>query len=649
MSIASYNLRNRIETDNPAYVIYQGVEKPDDDDISYKDDNIHHPIIDQAPYIILIQGPPSVGKSLLVKSLVKYFTKTHATDVLGPITVASGLCNIRRLQFVECPDDINGMIDAAKYADVALLLIDASYGFQMETFEFLNLLRVHSFPKVLGVFTHLDGFKDETKLKETKERFQNNFWTEIAEGAKLFYLSGLEDELYKMSEIQQLAEVMSTFEFLPSSWRAAHPYVLVDRFEDVTPLERVQKDSECDRNIHLYGYLRGGNIINGAKVHIAGVGDFRIAGVTISIDPFPLSTEIEGENDLAELPCLEIEAFRTGDYVRLEVLDVPFGMVGKFDPCHPILVGGISLEEENVGYMQVKLKRHRWHMKLLNTGDQIIVSAGWRRYVTTPIYAMENSKNGQHRILTYTPEHKHCLAMFWGPHSPPHTRVAVVQSVPDNKEEFRITAKGVVLDFNHASKIVKKTTRKGTPRKIFKNTAFIQFTSDVGTGRLRGAPIRTMSGIRGKVDEAVNGEGIVRCTFRRKIRKSDVVFFQVLTPVDVPYLIHQFTATMGSHDFIVPVKTNPRKMDDRAQRGEIHKQRRRVLIKEGGPFFLSCSNPLELIYSHERQMKRKDTHESKEEEERKRKKMLKKIKKGKVFESKPLALNSDSSYELCYM
>ena len=34
------------------------------------------------------------------------------------------------------------MIDAAKYADLVLLLIDGSFGFEMETFEFLNLLQV---------------------------------------------------------------------------------------------------------------------------------------------------------------------------------------------------------------------------------------------------------------------------------------------------------------------------------------------------------------------------------------------------------------------------------------------------------------------------------------------------------------------------
>ncbi|GJX23552.1 ribosome biogenesis protein BMS1 [Tanacetum coccineum] len=76
--------------------------------------------------------------------------------------------------------------------------------------------------------------------------------------------------------------------FHPLSWRTTHPYVLVDRFEDVTPPEKVAENKKCDRNVTLYGYLRGCNMKKGTKVHIAGVGDCNVAGLTGLPDPCPL-------------------------------------------------------------------------------------------------------------------------------------------------------------------------------------------------------------------------------------------------------------------------------------------------------------------------------------------------------------------------
>lgn len=58
-------------------------------------------------------------------------------------------------------------------------------------------------------------------------------------------------------------------------------------------------------------------------------------------------------NDLDEDTRLEMEGFRTGTYLRLEVHNVPCEMVEYFNPYHPVLVGGVGLGEENVGYMQV--------------------------------------------------------------------------------------------------------------------------------------------------------------------------------------------------------------------------------------------------------------------------------------------------------
>ena len=134
------------------------------------------------PMVVVVMGPPKVGKTTLIKvgflffpklqSLIKKYTKQTLTDVRGPITVVSG--KNRRLTFIECPNDISSMIDLGKIADLVLLLVDGSFGFEMETFEFLNVLQTHGFPRVLGIVTHLDAFKESKLLvRKAFDKFAN--------------------------------------------------------------------------------------------------------------------------------------------------------------------------------------------------------------------------------------------------------------------------------------------------------------------------------------------------------------------------------------------------------------------------------------------------------------------------------------------
>ncbi|KAJ7043945.1 GTP binding protein [Mycena alexandri] len=275
---------------------------------------LHVPLVNRTPdsepppVIIAIVGPPGVGKTTLLKSLVRRYTKQTLNDVKGPVTVVSG--KKRRLTFIECNNDLNSMIDIGKIADLVLLMVDGSFGFEMETFEFLNVLQSHGFPKVIGILTHLDLIKKAATLKDTKKALKKRFWTEIYQGAKLFYLSGVLNGRYPDTEILNLSRFVSVMKFRPLVFRNAHPYLLADRIEDLTPREQVrQSKGKCDRNVTVYGYVRGTNLRLGTKVHIPGVGDLEMKSVTILGDPCPLpDADSEKRRKLSEKKKLLIHA-----------------------------------------------------------------------------------------------------------------------------------------------------------------------------------------------------------------------------------------------------------------------------------------------------------------------------------------------------
>lgn len=78
----------------------------------------------------------------------------------------------------------------------------------------------------MGILTHLDMLKNNKLLKQTKKALKHRFWTEVYQGAKLFYLSKILHGEYLRNEIERLGRFIAVMKFRPLAWQTSHPYLL---------------------------------------------------------------------------------------------------------------------------------------------------------------------------------------------------------------------------------------------------------------------------------------------------------------------------------------------------------------------------------------------------------------------------------------
>jgi ribosome biogenesis protein BMS1 len=242
----------------------------------------------------------------------------------------------------------------------------------------------------------------------------------------------------------------------------------------------------------------------------------------------------EAFSSIPEAVRVHMVGHSAGAYVRIELDGVPAEFVTRFRPHLPILVGGLLPKEDGLALLRVRIKKHRWHPRILKTNDPLIFSIGWRRFQSLPLLSTQDD-NERHRYLKYSPDHMHCFATIYGPVTPPNTGIVAFQTLASNVAAFRIAATGVVLELDEGLKVMKKLKLTGVPHKIFKNTAFIRgmFNSELEVAKFEGAAIKTVSGVRGIIKKAVKDgpKGTFRATFEDRILNSDIVFCRTWVPV----------------------------------------------------------------------------------------------------------------------
>jgi ribosome biogenesis protein BMS1 len=98
----------------------------------------------------------------------------------------------------------------------------------------------------MGVLTHLDEFKTAKALRASKKMIKHRFWTEIYQGAKIFHFNGIINNKYLKNECKQLTLYINRVKFRPLQWRNTHPYVIIDRHEDITIPKDLEEEVRLD-------------------------------------------------------------------------------------------------------------------------------------------------------------------------------------------------------------------------------------------------------------------------------------------------------------------------------------------------------------------------------------------------------------------
>lgn len=264
--------------------------------------------------------------------------------------------------------------------------------------------------------------------------------------------------------------------------------------------------------------------------------------------------------------------FPPGTYLRIELEGIDHEFAKNYASTNPLVLGVVLPGEQNYGYITAKVKRHRWHDKILKTKNPVFVACGWKRYQTIPYYSMEQqgsvadvntdevTEAGRHRMLKYTPENMYCYCTFWGPIVPANTGFLFFDTIDDTQRSFRIGATGTVVNTGLRHMVYKKLKLVGAVNKVFRNTAFIEklFTSKLEAMAFIGAGIRTVSGIRGIIKKAEKQpEGLVRATFEDKVAQSDIIFLRTYVPITIikfcyEMLNHYYVYDEYTKEFIIP-------------------------------------------------------------------------------------------------
>lgn len=221
--------------------------------------------------------------------------------------------------------------------------------------------------------------------------------------------------------------------------------------------------------------------------------------------------ELRGIEEIEDLEGLIIP----GKYVKMKINLQGFNF-------EKIIIIGTHLPSENIPtFLKGQVSKNKWQKYDLKSNDPYLISMGWFRFQTIPIFFSSNKLlNGCKKTAEIG---------FFGP----SVQAGSSFLIYDLSSNYHILGSGNIQDASGNYVVKKRIKLVGYPKTINGQNVIIQsmFSTQKEGEKFLNAKIETASGLRGLIKTVVGKDGCVRAAFEGTLLMSDLIYLKCFIPI----------------------------------------------------------------------------------------------------------------------